>query len=768
MLMLTTILKLNIFYAENDPSGSRVLIRGTVTGQSQTPLFGAHVFIPATSLGCITDSAGFFHLTLTPGDYRIRISHIGYSEFDTNVTITQPGNFSFQLHLSENALHEVIITAPGVPDFPEESVLFRQKDLSKLPALLGENDPLKVIQLLPGIHSVIDGGTGMSVRGGDIDENLVLLDQATLYNPSHMLGFFSVFNDDMVKEIRVFKGNQPIRYGGRLSSVTEVTLSDGSGKGWHGSGETGLLASNLMLACRTGSDKFSGAVSARRSYADLFMPLLNNPDFSQNRIYFYDLYGKARYNFNGFTSLSISAYKGNDAFKNPHGYSQYGNQMASAQLLTDKGRFHHSTAIVYSDYRYGMGTTVPGKPGAFSWSSIIREFGIKEKLNVAINQENSISAGFQLLNHYFDPCYFTGTGGNSFFGEYKYSGGKALEGAIFAEHTYFPYSTLKIVYGFRFSGLINLEKSGTKSGINHSSENLPEEVQDSGQKPLLGLEPRIRISKRLGRHWWLMTSYSRNQQYIHLAHTAIASNPVDVWFPSDDEIPSERADLFMLGLQGNLFKKELSVDFDLYFKSTGRALEFQDHTTLYPAGDLSENIITGTGKSAGLECRITKSSGWIYGWISYTYSRTWRQFYAINLGQSFPSSYDIPHDLSVVLNLEPGKRLVISAVWVYATGKPYTSPAGVAYLSETIVPLYNSRNNARLADYHRLDLSLKILGKPGKKFQSDWTFSVYNAYNRKNVMNLQFLPSGQSILGMEINRNYLFPIMPSVSYHFKF
>lgn len=769
-LALTTILIIIHVHAGSDPSLKAYSIKGKIFTNGCKPLPGAHILVNGTREGCISDSSGNFDIKVLAGLYPLRVSFVGYHPFDTTVYVTGPISVDIYLIPEEHSLDEVTITAAAMHEAPAGYLTMDRKSLDKIPVLMGERDFLKSCQYLPGIHSVVDGNTGISVRGGNIDENLVLLDQATIYNPSHLLGFFSAFNSDAIKEVQVFKGNNPSALGGRLSSVFDVKMADGMTPEIQGVTEIGLISSKLTLNGPIIKEKLSFNISGRRSYADLFMPYLNPPDYKDTRIYFYDTYGKLTACLSPGHTLSLSTYLGRDVFRNHYAYSGYGNKMASLQWeFKGKNGLNGGSGITYSDYTYQLGTYHANKPNSFSWESGIKEYGFRQYFNMPISSSQTLDFGLQLKYYHFDPYIITGKGQNSLLNDYTLAMGQGFEGAIYAEHSFQLSPRFKVKYGIRLTGftdpasLLRINKSDALD--DHPSDkntgNWHENI--SG-----GPEPRLRISYRFFREWWAGLSFSRNQQFIHLANTSLAGNPLDVWFPSDDKILPERSDQVVLGINGPFIKGKIKLSIEAFYKKMNRSHEFQDHARLIGEVDFSDEIIQGEGWASGLEIMLIKESGKVSGWISYAYTRSFKKFHEINNKQPFPSSYEIPHDVSAVISYTISERFNMSAAWVFSSGKPYTAPASAAYISGIIVPVYASRNSSRAPDYHRLDLSLTLCSKPSRKLNSEWIFSVYNVYNRKNVMNLQLIPEENNAFDLKLNRNYLFPILPSVSYRVKF
>ncbi|MCU0370754.1 MAG: hypothetical protein MUC31_05020, partial [Bacteroidales bacterium] len=575
---------------------------------------------------------------------------------------------------------------------------------------------------------------------------------------------------DAVQDVRIYKGDNPSSYGGRLSSLIDVRMADGMTSGFGGTGEIGLISSKLTLQGPMIKEKLSFHLSGRRSYADLLMPYLNPPEYKDTRIYFYDTYGKLSARPSPGHTLELSVYSGRDVFRNDYAYSCYGNRMASLQWeFKGRNNLKGGTGITYSDYGYQLGTFHENKANSFEWKSDIKEFGFRQFFNLTFSSSQSLDFGFQLKHHLFDPCRIRGKGENSLLNDYTLTLGRAYEGSVYAEHAVRLSPGVNITYGIRLTGFADQASLLHKNEAKHLDSDQNKSIRDTKQHRLSGgPEPRLKVRWKVTGKWWMVLSYSRNQQFIHLANTSLAGNPLDVWFPSDEKIPPEISDQVVLGISGPLNRERLRLSFDAFCKKMTRSLEFEDHARLMGEENLAGHIVQGEGWAGGLEFMLAKDAGRFNGWISYAFTRSFKKFAEINNGESFPSSYDIPHDIAVVLNYSVSGRVNISAAWVFTSGKPYTAPATAAFINGTTVPLYASRNSSRAPDYHRLDLSMTVRNKPGRKFKSEWIFSVYNVYNRKNVMSLQFIPEEQNVFDLELNRNYLFPIMPSVSYRIMF
>ncbi len=754
--------------------------------QTGEDLLGATIYVQELKAGTSTNVYGFYSLSLPEGTYTITYSFVGYNPVEQKIDLDHDITVNIELFPGEQILKEVEVIAKRARDNiekPEMSVVkMDAKSIRNIPTLLGEIDIIKAIQLLPGVQTAAEGSSGFSVRGGGLDQNLILLDEATVYNAGHLLGFFSVFNNDAIKDVTLYKGDIPAQYGGRLSSVLDVRMKDGNSKRFSVTGGIGLIASRLTLEGPLVKNKTSFIVSGRRTYADLFIPIFGKEDIRDNKLYFYDLNAKINHTINENNRIFLSGYFGRDVFKNQFAKMNLGNQTGTVRWnhLFSKKIFSNFT-FLYSKYMYSLGTANQNEANSFEWNSHLEDFGLKADLTYYINAKNTVRFGVSSIYHNFDPGNASGTGDNSLFTEYNIPRNHALENAIYLgnEQKIGPLITIK--YGLRYSIFSNVG-SGT---VYYFDDNYDPEYSETYSKgdfynTYMGFEPRLGINYILNEVSSVKASYSRTYQYIQLAQNSTAGTPLDLWFAASPNVKPQIADQVATGYFRNYKNNTIETSVEVYYKSMQNTIDFKDHAQLLLNKELEGELRFGKSWSYGIEFLIrfydlNMFKGKINGWVSYTYSRTFREIAEINNGKKYPAPYDRPNDISIVLNYDISKRISVSANWVYLTGVPLTVPTGRAYIGGNIVPIYSDRNDFRYEDYHRLDLSLTLRDKEkNQRFRYDINFSVYNVYNRHNTWALNFVQEepdpNNPVKAYETyaEKTYLFGIIPSITFNFRF
>jgi len=755
-------------------------IKDSETGED---LIGVTIYIRELQTGSTTNTYGFYALNLLPGTYTITYSYVGYQSQERKVELIKDIVIDIELIPSEQMLKEVQVVAkrPGenIQKVEMSVVKMDAKQIKSVPTVFGETDILKVLQLLPGVSAAAEGATGFSVRGGNVDQNLVLLDEATVYNAGHMLGFFSVFNNDAVKDMVLYKGDIPARFGGRLSSVLDVRMKDGNTKRFSGSGGIGLISSRLTLEGPIIKNKTSFLVSGRRTYADLFIPLFGNDDMDGSKLYFYDLNAKVNHTFNENNRLYISGYFGRDIFKNPFARMNLGNATATVRWnhLFSKKTFSNFT-FIYSRYMYSLGTADEDDANSFTWDSHLEDFGGKGDFTWYFDADNTIRYGFSSIYHSFAPGVAKG-GENSIFTEYRIPKNHAIESALYASNEQKIGTLFKLNYGLRFS-IFNNIGSGTQNYFDENYDLSYSIAYKSGDiyNTYWGLEPRLSANYMLNEVSSLKGSYARTYQYIQLAQNSAAGTPLDLWFSASPNVKPQISDQFALGYFRNFRDNKIETSVEGYYKNMQNTIDFKDHAQLLLNDQLEGELRFGKSWSYGVEFLIRVydlplSKGKISGWIGYTYSRSWREIPEINDGNKYASPYDRPHDLSIVATYDISKRVSVSGNWVYQTGVPVTMPTGRAVIGGNIVPIYSDRNDYRFRDYHRLDVAVTLRSKEKpRRFKHEWVFSLYNAYNRHNTWSVNFeqetTSGNQPTYEVYATRTYLYSIIPSVTFNFKF
>ncbi|MBW6460347.1 MAG: TonB-dependent receptor [Bacteroidales bacterium] len=763
---------------EVDPALRRFTISGYIkdatTGEN---LFGASIYITELNSGSVSNEYGFYSISLNEGKYFLRFTYLGYEAQVHQVTLNKDISLNIRLNPVSTILREVEITTERTDEnvrAPEMSVVKMDvKAINRIPALMGEVDIIKAIQLLPGVQMVSEGSSGFSVRGGSPDQNLVLLDEATVYNASHFLGFFSVFNNDAIKDVKLYKGDLPAQYGGRLASVLDVRMREGNQKRFAATGGIGLISSRLTLEGPIIKDQTAFIVSGRRTYADLFLPLSKDENVQESKLYFYDFNAKVNHTFNDRNRIYLSGYFGRDIFKNPFAYMKLGNSTGTARWnhLFSQRLFSNFT-FVYSKYDYNLGTANENDPSSFLWTSALQDYQLKGEFTWYINPDNTLRFGLSSTYHIFDPGKAKGTGEESLFTEYALDRTYALESGIYVSNDQNLGSRVTLKYGLRFSLFQNVGP-GTVYHYDEDYKMKDSTVYSSGDfyNTYSGLEPRLGITFLLNEASSLKASYSHTYQYLQLAQNSTAGTPLDIWFSASPNVMPQAADQVAAGYFRNFRKNTIETSVEIYYKSMRNTIDFKDHAQLLLNKQLEGEIRIGKSWAYGIEFMVRKPDGRLNGWVSYTYSRTFREVREINNGNAYPAPYDSPNDVSIVLNFDATKRISVSANWVYSTGKPVTFPTGRAVIDGAIVPIYSDRNAYRMRDYHRLDLSVTLHQKQQEKqqkFNWDLVFSAYNAYNRHNAWAINFVQDQDNPYTTYAEMTYLFGIIPAITFNFRF
>lgn len=768
----------NTIRANNPIEGGekKTIISGSIKDASNgEQLLGATVLVKELKTGTATNMYGFYSLSLIPGKYTLVFSYIGYQSVEKTIELKSNLTLNIELKSAQNELQGVVITEKrsneNVTKNEMSVVRMDAKTIRQIPAFMGEVDIIKAMQLLPGVQTTSEGASGFSVRGGSPDQNLILLDEATVYNASHLLGFFSVFNNDAIKDVKIYKGDIPMNYGGRLSSVLDVRMNDGNDKHFEGTGGIGNISSRLTLEGPLLKDKTSFILSGRRTYFDLFLPLSSDEKIRDNTLYFYDFNAKIAHTINENNRIYLSGYFGRDVFNNNFSRLNSGNQTFTLRWnhLFSKKIFSNFM-FIYSKYDYYLGTP-DGEAYSFDWRSKMRDYGFKSDFTLYANPNNTVKFGVSSIYHIFEPGSAKGTGSQSFFNEFTVPSSYALENGIYIGNDQKVNDKLTLKYGLRVS-MFNNVGPATIYNYNNNFEAIDSTVYKSGDfyKTYAGLEPRFGISYTINDKSSVKASYSRTNQYIQLAQNSTSGTPLDVWFPSSPNVKPQISDQIALGYFRNFLGNYIETSVEVYYKTMQNSIDFKDHAELLLNEKLEGELRYGKSSSKGLEVLVKIPEGRLNGWISYTLSKTDRNFADINNGKTYLAYYDKPHNMSVVLNYEISKRTSLSSTWIYYTGAPVTFPTGRAEIGGKIVPIYSERNAYRMPDYHRLDLSLTIKGKqkPNKKWSHEWNFTIYNAYGRKNAWTINFVQDKDNPSVTYAEKTYLFSIIPAVTYNFKF
>jgi hypothetical protein len=754
-----------------ETAGNRVSLSGYIKdSQNGEALIGATIIVKELKNGTTTNLYGFYSINLPKGNYNIEITYVGFKTYSSKVNLDENKVLNIELLTDAKELEEVVIQAEK-PDAnvkrTEMSVAkLEMKTIKKIPALMGEVDVIKAIQLLPGVQSTSEGSSGFSVRGGSTDQNLILLDEATVYNASHLLGFFSVFNNDVIKEIKLYKGDIPASSGGRLSSLLDVRMKDGNSKEFAGTGGIGLISSRLAVEGPIIKDKASFIVSGRRTYADLFFPLLPEEGAQDASLYFYDLNLKANYIVNQNNRVYISGYLGKDFFGSGDAGFGFGNNTLTLRWNHQYNSILFSNlTFIKSNYNYKIEND--DNTNTFKWSSDLEDYSIKLDYNLYATPENTIKFGASSTYHTFNPGKVTDFMGSG--SVFKIHNNYAYEHGIYASNEQKLFNKLTLKYGLRYSAFQNISKQNIYKYDNEFK--IYDTITNPPVKTYSALEPRLGFTFEIDSISSIKGSYSYTTQYVQLASNSNAGFPLDVWYPASNNVKPQKANQYAIGYFRNFRHNTIETSVEVYYKDMYNVIDFKDNAVLLLNSKLEGELRYGKAYSYGAEFMIQVSEKKLNGWVSYTYSRTKRKVNDISKNNWYVAPYDKPHNVAIVLNYEFTKRLSISANWVYATGTPITYPIYKTQLDDkTWLLYYSGRNGSRLPDYHRLDLALilKSKHKPNALWEGEWNFSLYNAYAHKNVWMVNFVQDKDNPNVLNGEMTYLFSVVPSVTYNFKF
>ena len=767
-------------WAENEKGGDqRLTLSGMLkdAGNGEV-LLGATIYIKELKSGTSTNMDGFFSIDLAQGEYTFEFSYIGYETVEKVIKLEHDLTISIELSSGEEVIQEVEIRSTSsnsnVSRSEMSTIKIKMKEIRQIPALCGEVDIIKAIQLLPGVQSTSEGSSGFSVRGGSTDQNLILLDEAPVYNASHLLGFFSVFNNDVIKDVKLYKGNLPAETGGRLSSLLDVQLKEGNSKKLSVSGGLGTISSKLAFDGPIGNNT-SFILAGRRTYADVFLPLASDESIRNNKLYFYDFNARIATKLNNNNRIYLSGFYANDVINTETYLMDFINATASFKwnhLFSDK--LYSNLIATYTNYTYTVGRPFEGV-SLFEWKSDLKDITAKMDFGWIPNSNHKVKFGVQSTWHEFMPAETNDFSNDEFFNTFKMPANNAVENAVYFSHEQKIGGLLTLKYGLRASSFTNVGEAifyqFDKTDPNNY-EVVGEDVYEDGDiiNTYWGLEPRLGMKLQLSEKSSVKASYSRTRQYVHLAQNSTAGSPLDLWFPSSPNVKPQIADQYSLGVFRNFANDCIEASAEIYYKQMENTIDFRDNAVLMMNKELEGEFRFGSSESYGIELMTRFNCNKLNGWFSYTYSHTERTIPEINNGEPYLAPYDKPHDISVVLNYNIYKRVSISGNWVYSTGSPVTFPVGRAEVNGGIMPIYSDRNDYRMPDYHRLDLAITIKGKqrPGKKWYGEWNFSCYNVYGRKNAWAISFLQDEQNPGSTYAEMTYLFSYVPSISYNFKF
>ncbi|RZJ47911.1 MAG: TonB-dependent receptor [Chryseobacterium sp.] len=751
----------------------RKTISGTVRdGKNGELVIGATIKIEEDpSINITANEYGFYSLSLPQGNYTIAVAYGGYQNYRQTVKLDQ--NVKLDLILSQekektSEIEEVIVSAvkkdKNLTSAQMGTETLSIKSIEKLPVLFGEKDVLKTIQLLPGIKSNGEGSSGFSVRGGATDQNLILLDEAPVYNASHLLGFFSTFNSDALKDARIIKGNSPAQYGGRLSSVMDVKMKDGNNKDYNVNGGIGLISSRLSVEGPIQKEKSSFIVSGRRTYADVFLKATD--DFKDSKLYFYDLNLKANYQLNENNRLYISGYFGRDVLGLGNTFStDWGNTTATVRWNSIiNSKLFSNTSFIYSNYDYKV--SLSSNDNTFGLNSKIQDWNLKQDFSWFAGNKHSVRFGLQSIYHTITPSSASGTSVSSFPRNSRYS----WENALYINDDFKATEKLTINYGLRLSMFSVL--GGDTFNMYDNGVLTDSQFLEKGKfgKTYFNLEPRITANYRINEVSSMKAGYARNTQNLHLLSNSSSGNPTDQWIGSSYTVKPEIADQISAGYSRNFNNNNYEINAEVYYKSMQNQIDFKNgaEITFDAAADVEGELLFGKGRAYGLELIAKKKSGKLTGWVSYTLSKTERNINGINDNKWYNAKQDKTHDLSVVATYELNPKWTFSGLFVYSTGNAVTFPTGKYELQNQTIFQYSSRNADRMPAYHRMDLSATYEPSNNKRWKSSWTFGIYNVYGRENAYTIAFEDNPDKPGTTRAIQTSLFKFVPNITYNFKF
>jgi len=771
--------------------GQEFTISGKITNQVDgETLFGTSISTDDFKYGTTTNEYGFYSLSLPKGNYTILISTIGFKTFTRSLVLDYYQTINFELEEMINEIEGVVVSAKDARikekiRKPQMSVSqLNIKTIKQAPVVLGEVDILKTITLLPGVTTNGEGSSGFNVRGGAADQNLVLLDEATIYNTSHLFGFFSVFNADAIKDINLYKGGIPAKYGGRISSVLDVRQKDGNSKSFHTSGGVGLISSRLLVEGPLKKDKASFLFAGRASYVNGFLKLAKKDP----RVSFYDLNTKLSYAFNDNNKLYLSGYFGRDSFDLDFFNNSYGNNTFNLRWNhLYNSRLFSNLSLVYSKYDYRL--TFNNLD--FQWDSDIVDLNIKYDFKYSFNDTYKLNFGANFNKYSFNPGDIKPTSSTSSVNAYKLDEKYAFEPALYAELEHKVSSKLNLRYGLRFSSFYRMGEQTMNvyqddlAVVYNANLDIYQRATAIGTKAYSkgevissfnGLEPRFSLAYQFNDDTSFKTSYQRINQYLHLVSNTNSATPLDVWAPSGKHIKPEISNQYAVGFFKNLKDGKYSLEIESYYKDVENKLDYIDGSNLIANNTLETEILAGDARSYGLEVLLRKNKGKFTGWLSYTLSKSEQRVQGrsaietgINNGNWYNTPYDRTHDFSITGSYKLNGKWQFGTNFIYQTGRPTNYPSGQYQFGGITVPVFVSRNAERLPAYHRLDVSATLTphNNEDRKWKSEWVFGVYNLYGRKNAASITFRENEDTGLN-EAVRTSIFGFMPSLTYNFKF
>ncbi|SMC82087.1 TonB-dependent receptor [Pedobacter nyackensis] len=745
------------------------IIKSASTGET---LIAATVRIAGTNYATSSNEYGFYSLSLPVGSYTITVNAIGSKNYKNTIELTKNTSLNIPLEDDMNELETVTITSnPSKRNIENPQMGMERLSISEtknVPVLLGERDVIKTLQLLPGVKTSGEGTGGFFVRGGSADQNMILLDEAPVYNASHLLGFFSTFNSDAIKNVTLYKSGMPAQYGGGLSSVLDVKMNDGNNQKFGVNGGVGLIAARINIEGPIQKEKSSFLISARRTYADMLLKFSGDSATKDTKLYFYDVNLKANYILGNKDRLFVSGYFGKDVLgADKVAGIDWGNATSTLRWNhVFSSKLFSNTSLIFSNYNYKIQST--DDESSLSLFSQIRDWNFKEDLQWYANDKNTLSFGLNSIYHTIKPGEVRASGNSGLISQdlqNRYS----LENAVYASNTWKANNTLSFTYGLRVSAFSILGK-GEYFTLDPAGNVTGTTSYESGEivKTYVNLEPRLAAALQLNSSTSIKASYVRNAQNLHLISNSNASSPTDRWVASTNIIKPELSDQVSLGYYKNLANDNYELTVETYYKTLQNQIDYRNGADIYTNKPIESQLLYGKGRAYGAEFLLKKKNGKLTGWIAYTLSKTERKIDGINDNNWYNARQDRTHDISLVSMYQLSKKWSLSANWVFATGNAVTFPTGKYKLLGHSYFYFSERNADRMPSYHRLDLGATRLLKQTKKYSSELNFSLYNAYGRENAFRIVFKDKETDPNRTEAIKTTLFRFVPSVSYNFKF
>lgn len=771
-------------------SQEKFTLSGTIAIQSNNEtIIGASIYIPEAKVSATTNSYGFYSITLPKGEYTVVISYVGFDNIEEHISLTANIKKDFFLAEKSSVLDEVVISSNNSRTNVRKAEMSVNKlpisTIKKMPAMMGEVDVLKSILQLPGVANAQEGATGFNVRGGSVDGNLVLMDEAVVYNTSHLFGFISVFNADVIKDLKLYKGGIPANFGGRTSSVLDIYQKEGNNKEYHVNGGIGAVSSRLLIEGPIVKEKSSFVVAGRGSYAHLLLKLADEP----NSAYFYDLNAKLNYRLNDKNNLFLSGYFGKDnmSFNNVF-MNDYGNSFFNLRwnrIFSDK--LFSNASIIYSNYDYGLKIKMVG----IDWKSDIKNYNFKYDFKHYLSDKLNLSYGVNSIYYQFNPGTIKPMDATSPINPTQIEKKNAWENALYISAEHNLSDKISLNYGLRYSNFLRLGEQevntyanneavvfnpdlqiyeeGTPTGTIHYAKN--KKIASFGN-----LEPRFAVSYMLNDDQSIKASYNRMSQYIHLISNTASVSPLDIWAPSDQYLKPQILDQYALGYFRNFSDDKYSLEAETFYKEIKNKADYIDGAELIAHKSIEQVLLNGEARAYGLELMLKKNTGKLTGWLSYTLSRAEQRTPGrnadepgINNGEWYRANYDKTHNLSLTAAYQLSKKWSFGGIFTYQTGKAATYPIGKYQYQGITIANYGERNGSSIPAYHHLDLSATWTPKPDskKRWKGEWVFSIYNVYNRSNAATVTFGQNMETGLS-EAKKMSIFGIIPGVTYNFKF